>query len=450
MARVPRVPHASAGCAICCVALHTARRMYQIDATSTLRITRTGARRRLGVVVGRTVIALGITSLITDVSSEMVNTVLPIYLIFTLGLTPVQFGFIDGIYQGVTAFVRLIGGVAADRWNRHKEIAASGYGLSAICKIALVAAGASWPALASIVALDRMGKGVRTAPRDALISLTTAPDDHGIAFGVHRAFDSAGALLGPLVALAILAAWPNRFDLVFVTSFAIAIVGVGVLLLFVENIVATQRAMRSEQAAVPADMLDLMQVRSLARIVTTATVLSAVTISDAFLYLLLQRQDGFNPVMFPLLYVGTAGAFLLLAIPAGRLADVIGRRSIFLAGHVLLVPAYVLVMRASTGLAGVIGCVLLLGTYYAMTDGVLMALAGELCPDERRAAGMALVTTATSGARLVSPIVFGALWTWYGTSFVVRVYLGALLAALAAAAFMFQRDARRDSGVVVR
>src|SRR6266850_3688491 len=149
--------------------------MYQIDASATLGLPRPATLRRVRIGVGRTVIALGCTSLLTDVSSEMVSTVLPIYLVLHLGLTPLQFGFIDGIYQGVTALVRLIGGLAADRWHRHKEIAAAGYGISAFCKIGMIAAGAAWPVLASIVAVDRMGKGVRTAPRDALISLSTAP-----------------------------------------------------------------------------------------------------------------------------------------------------------------------------------------------------------------------------------------------------------------------------------
>src|ERR1700759_333982 len=108
--------------------------MYQIDVSSALRVPTSAAGRRFRVAVSQTVLALGTTSLITDVSSEMVSTVLPLYLVFQLGLTPLQFGFIDGLYQGITAFVRLLGGVVADRWTRYKEIAASGYALSAICK----------------------------------------------------------------------------------------------------------------------------------------------------------------------------------------------------------------------------------------------------------------------------------------------------------------------------
>jgi nitrate/nitrite transporter NarK len=175
--------------------------------------------------ISPTVYALGVTSLLTDISSEMVTSILPLYLVFALQLSPLQVGLLDAIYQGAAAAARLAGGWCADRWQRHKQVAAAGYGLSAACKLGWLAAGASWPALSAVMAADRVGKGIRTAPRDALISLASEPQRVGLAFGVHRAFDSAGALLGPLVAFAILAALPEAFDVIFVASFCIALAG---------------------------------------------------------------------------------------------------------------------------------------------------------------------------------------------------------------------------------
>ena len=414
--------------------------MYQIDASRALRLARSETLRRVRISVGRTVFALGCTSLLTDVSSEMVSTVLPLYLVLHLGLTPLQFGLVDGIYQGVTALVRLIGGVAADRWHRYKEVAAAGYGLSAVCKIGLIAAGAAWPVLAGIVALDRVGKGIRTAPRDALISLSTTPANLGVAFGVHRAFDSAGALLGPLVALALLARQPDRFDLVFVVSFGFAIVGLAVLLLYVETPASSgNRAMPAPGPyGPPPPPPEATYGRQLASLTMAAGLLSLATVSDAFIYLMVQRQARFNPALFPLMYVGTASAFLLLAVPAGRFADRIGRRVTLLGGHVLLLLVYLVAARPDQGLVTAVTCVLLLGGYYAMTDGILMALASAMCPPARRASGMAVVTTVTSGARFVAPILFGAAWTVYDATSALYLFAGALVGAVLCAALILR------------
>jgi MFS family permease len=165
----------------------------------------------------------------------MVSTVLPIYLLYTVGLTPLQFGVIDGIYQGGAALVRVASGFVADRTQRHKEVALAGYGLSALCRPLLIAFGSVWGALAAVIFVDRTGKGIRTAPRDALISLTTPKERLGTAFGVHRALDTTGAMIGPLIAFGLLMLVPEGFNSVFVVSFVFALLGVAVLALFVRN-----------------------------------------------------------------------------------------------------------------------------------------------------------------------------------------------------------------------
>ncbi len=183
--------------------------MYQFDLIQTLRRRRrapAGGGRR--VRVSRTVVLLGLTSMFTDISSEMVAAILPLYLVFGVGLSPVQFGVIDGLYQGVTAPVRLLSGVLGDRWRRHKEIAVAGYGLSTLTRLALPLAGNAVGALTATVMADRIGKGIRTAPRDAMISLSSTTENLAVSFSVHRALDTFGAMLGPLVAFAILALAP--------------------------------------------------------------------------------------------------------------------------------------------------------------------------------------------------------------------------------------------------
>ena len=209
--------------------------MYQIANTRVLVGAGKYLRSGEGVRVNRNVILLGLTSLFTDISSEMVATILPLYLVYTHGLSLLQFGVVDGLYLGAAAFVRIAAGIVGDRRQRHKQVAAFGYGLSAVCKLAFLAVGPLWTAFGAIVLADRTGKGIRTAPRDALISLSSKPEQLGTAFGVHRALDTTGAMIGPLLAFGLLALTPLDFKSVFVVSFCFAIVGLAIITLFVEN-----------------------------------------------------------------------------------------------------------------------------------------------------------------------------------------------------------------------
>src|SRR4051794_16971455 len=197
--------------------------MYSVQSSGSLarNLTAKGLKGR----VGGTVLLLGTCSLLTDISSEMVSAILPLYLVFTLGFTPLQYGVIDGIYQGAAALINLAAGFVGDRWRRHKVVAATGYGLSAVCKLGLAAVGGAWAGLSALILLDRTGKGIRTAPRDAMISLTAPQRELGFAFGIHRAMDTAGAMIGPIVAFALLAAAPNAFHSLFLISFFVAVLG---------------------------------------------------------------------------------------------------------------------------------------------------------------------------------------------------------------------------------
>src|SRR4051794_12210099 len=209
--------------------------MYQVEASKALLKPSLWARHSTRMRVPRNVVMLGMVSLLTDISAEMVATVLPLYLVFTLGASPLVFGAIDGTYRGVSALVQVASGFASDRLRKPKEVAGLGYVISAVGKVALVTAGNTIGGIGAIVAFDRVGKGIRTAPRDALISLSSAKENLATSFGVHRAMDSAGAMLGPIIAFGILLAAPARFDAVFVVSTMFAVLGVAVLVLTVQG-----------------------------------------------------------------------------------------------------------------------------------------------------------------------------------------------------------------------
>lgn len=371
-----------------------------------------------GAAVAPTVLVLGTVSLITDVSSEMVTAVLPLYLVAGLGLSPLGFGLLDGVYNGFSALVRLIGGHLADRGGgRHKAVAAFGYGLSAVCKPALLLVH-SLPLIGAVLAVDRTGKGLRTAPRDALISLSSTPEARGRAFGVHRAMDTAGALLGPLVAFLILRQAAEGYDAVFTVSFCVAAVGVLVLLLFVPRGGMTPAADPAAPAPPTAPAVQpslrasvaLLRRQDVRRLTVCATLLGLSTVSDSFVFLLLQHRLGVPDRWFALLPLGTAAAFLLLAIPLGRLADRLGRWRMFLAGHAALLGAYALLL--AHGPAYLV--LLLHGAFYAATDGVLMAAASTAVPAELRGAGLALIQTGQAAARFAASLAFGAAWTAWG------------------------------------
>ncbi|MET8156564.1 MFS transporter [Sphaerisporangium sp. NPDC005289] len=450
------------------------------------------------------VVALGTVSLFTDISSEMVTAVLPLYLIYQLALSPMQFGLLDGVYTGATAVLRLAGGHVADRFRRRKLVAGAGYALSAVCKLGYLLAGRSVPLIGLVIGLDRAGKGLRTAPRDAMISLSVPPEAQGRAFGLHRAMDTAGALIGPLAAFGVVAAVgaASGYDAVFVVSGCVAAIGVLVLALFVREpgafvrepgaagmsgpatpgSVASPRAVAephvdvptgaapatgSETArpdapqagqalpkgqAVPAEQAArgrrrgvslrgaavLMRERPFRRVLVAMTPLSLATISDSFLYLLLQRRLDIDAGWLPLLPVGVAAAYLLAAVPFGRLADRAGRSTVVIGGYVALLACYVLLLLPP-GPAVLVAALVLRGLSYAATDGVVSALAGPLLPEERRATGLAVVQTAQALGAMAASWAFGLLWTAQGPRAAVVAMAAGLGLALAVAVPMLRK-----------
>ncbi|WP_309620641.1 MFS transporter [Salinibacterium sp.] len=408
--------------------------------------------------VSSVVISLGIVSMLTDISSESVAAILPLYVTGVIGLSTVAYGFLDGLYQGVSAMVRIGGGWAADLGGQPKWVAFFGYGLSAVARVGLLFA-TSFGALTAVLTVDRLGKGIRTAPRDALVANASTPQNLAASFGMHRALDNTGAAIGPLLAFIILLVIPNGFSTVFVMSLAFALVGVAVLGIIIPNRrtnspvqAGTTRA--PDSAGPPAEIRRIrhrtpwreLNNPGLRRLLLVAGLLGVLTIGDGFIYLVLQDRSSFAAQFFPLLYVGTNVAFLVFAVPVGRFADRFGRARTLVLGHVLLLAAYVSATLPITGPAITILCLVLLGGYYAATDGILAVLATQFTTSATRATAIAAAQTVVAGARFISTAGFGILWFAIGRewSMLLVTIAIALVLPIVAAILRSARQYRAD------
>ncbi|TDQ05527.1 MFS transporter [Labedaea rhizosphaerae] len=393
------------------------------------RSGRPGASSTLRTAVPRTVVLLGTVSLLTDVSSEMVTAFLPVYLVFTLNMSYLQVGMLDAVYTGATSVLRMVGGYLSDKIGRHKAVAVAGYGLSAVTKLAFPAVGASAAGLSGVLAVDRAGKGLRTAPRDAMISLVTTKEKLGRSFGVHRMMDTIGALLGPLATYLVLTSLGTKPGPIFMISFCFAMLGLIVLVCFVRQPPKAEAVPSASRVSVKRS-LALLREPGIARTSLAALMLGLVSIADVFVYLVLQSTTGVDPRLLPLMPLGTALVFLLAATPLGQLADKVGRWKVFFAGHVVLLGVYLLLLGPFGGLP-LAACTLLLhGLFYAATDGVLMAHGATLVAPELRASGLAIVQTAQAVGRFTSSLLFGLLMTQLSMASAVLVAVVALAATL--------------------
>jgi MFS family permease len=406
-------------------------------------VDRSGRRLRRRRV-SRVVVALGMVSLLTDVSSESVSAILPLYLTSVVGLSTVAYGFVDGLYQGVSAVVRIGAGMASDRTGHPKWVAVVGYGLSCVARVFLLFA-SGLGSITAVVTADRIGKGVRTAPRDAMIASVTPTRDLGRAFGVHRTLDTIGAAVGPLMAFAILWAIPTGYSTVMVASLGAAVAGVALLLLLVPDHCtgapghadgARRQRIRWREVADP----------RLTRLLVVVGALGLFTVGDGFVYLALLDRSQFAAQWFPLLYVGSNIAYLLLALPIGRLADRVGRARVLLGGHLALVAAYACAAVPLAGWWPTVLALASLGTFYAATDGVTAAVAGRLVAPEVRASGIAAAQTVVALARLLSSTGFGVLWLLLGPrAALLAVAVPLLLVMVAAVPVVLRLDRVADA-----
>lgn len=377
--------------------------------------------------------ALGLTSLLTDFSSEMVVTVMPLYLSSVLQLSPFLVGLYDGIFHAITALVRVVAAHSSDRFRAHKNVAATGYALSAMARVLLMAAslGLFWVYASAL--LDRLGKGIRTAPRDALIASVAPAGQMGLAFGIHRRLDAIGAMLGPLLAAGLLWWWPEDFTIIFILSALSALLGLFVFCRRVPRIgdsvyTPTKSSLSVNSApthpsAAPGKSLVLACIGIF--------ILNSVAVSDAMLYLALQSTSGFDAHYLPLLFVGASGVFMILAQPIGRWTDRAGTLPAIALGFAALVLNCLAV--ASGALEGMWALLLvaaLMGVHYACTDGVIAMWVASRTPERSRTMALALIATAAGLGKLLSSTIFGALWQTFDVAIAAAAYAGGLLLIL--------------------
>nr|WP_183501136.1 MULTISPECIES: MFS transporter [Microbacterium] len=346
--------------------------------------------------------------MLTDISSESVSAILPLYITGFLGLSTIAFGVLDGMYQGVSSVVRIAGGYASDRIDQPKWVAFVGYALAAVARVGLLF-WTGFAALSAVITADRLGKGIRTAPRDALITATSDPQRLAASFGVHRMLDNIGAAIGPFLAFVILLVVPDGFHIVFIASLVFATIGVLVLGLIVPNVRSRKTRVDAGEPKVRVNWRSIVR-GPMRRVLAAAGILGLVTIGDGFVYLVLQARSDFAAQWFPLLYVGTNVAFLAFAIPLGRLADRVGRARVFVWGHAGLLAAYVIAVIPMADVAATLLCLVFLGVFYAATDGVLSALMSQLSTPDSRGTAIATAQTVIAVTRFVSAAGFGLLW----------------------------------------
>lgn len=386
-----------------------------------------------GTGVARIVLTLGLVSLLTDVSSESVSAILPLYLTAYVGLSTVAYGFVDGLYQGVSALVRIAGGRVADRTGRPQPVALAGYGLALLARVALLLAGGV-ASISTALAVDRVGKGLRTAPRDAMISAASDPAHLARSFGVHRALDTLGAALGPLLAFAVLWAVPDGYRTVLVLSVGFALLGVMVLVLFVPR---DAGGLREPRVRRPMPWRQVLT-RPMVALTAVAGVLGLLTVGDGFVYLALLDTSGFDAQWFPLLYIGTNVVYLALAIPLGRLADRVGRTRVLVVGHLPLAGAYLCAVLLG-GLPGTLAALTLLGLFYAATDGVLPAVVSRMTPPALRTSSIACAQTVVAVARMGASAGFGLLWFALGPRAALTAVAAGLTIAVLGGALVLLR-----------
>lgn len=356
----------------------------------------------------RTIIILGLTSLLTDISSEMVYPLIPFFLTATLGAGPAALGLIEGIAESVASILKLLSGMASDRMRRKKVFAIIGYGTSTVGKGALYLAG-GWPVVFAGRLLDRIGKGIRTAPRDALIADSARPGEAGTAFGLHRAMDTLGAALGVILAWMFLTMTPGDYSTVIFWSVVPAALGVALLFFVTEPPHATAArkplTLASWHALPP----------TLRRFLAVAFLFTLGNSSNTFL--LLRASDwGYTPSTIVLLYLVYNLAYAALSYPAGRWSDRLGRRAVLTAGYLLYAIVY-----AGFALAGDSGkawlpwvLFIVYGFYSAATEGVEKALIAELAPADLRASAIGLHAMIVGIGLFPASLLAGILWSTWG------------------------------------
>jgi MFS family permease len=374
---------------------------------------------------------LGLASLFTDTASEAIYPLLPIYLTRVLGAGAASLGLIEGSAEAVNSVLKVLSGRVSDRWRIRRPIVIAGYTLSSAVR-PLVAAVSSWPQLFAVRFFDRVGKGVRGAPRDAILAACATPATRGRVFGFHRAMDHVGAILGPVLASLFLLAWPGRYRWLFALT---AIPGaLAVLMLFRVRDAAVSRPPAREGAAPtePGDAAWRHLPRSYFVLLGVLLVFALGNSADAFL--LLRLTDlGVSPALIPILWALLHVVKAVMSVLGGVASDRVGRRLLIGGGWMV----YALVyggFASSASIGPVVAWFLVYGVYYGLSEGTEKALIADLAPPSLRGTAFGVYNAALGLGSLLASVLFGVVWKLVGPA--AAFGLGALL-ALAATVLLF-------------
>ena len=390
--------------------------------------------RAAAATIPRAVWVLGFVSLLMDISSEMIHSLLPVFMVTGLGASAFAVGIVEGIAEATALIVRVFSGTLSDYLGRRKPLAVAGYGLGALSKpLFALAATVQWVFVARFI--DRVGKGIRGAPRDALIADLTAPEIRGAAYGLRQALDTVGAFLGPIIAVALMLMLAGDFRSVFWFSVIPAVLSVALLVFGVH-----EAARAHGVAAVPPPLrLDIVKRLPGAYwwLVIAGAVFTLARFSEAFL-LLRAQQQGLPDAYAPLVLVLMNAVFAATAYPMGRLADRTNPLGLLAGGLAVLVAAdFVLALSPDLGITA--AGVALWGLHMGMTQGVLAALIAASAPAVLRGTAFGVFYLMSGVTMLAASVLAGFLWDRLGPE--TTFYAGAAFAVAAFALFVTPRFA---------
>lgn len=388
--------------------------------------------------------ALGFVSLFMDVSSEMIHALLPVYMVTALGASALAVGLIEGIAEATASITKVFSGALSDRLGKRKALAALGYGLAAFTKpIFPLAASVGWLVAARFI--DRIGKGIRGAPRDALVADLAPPALRGASFGLRQTLDTIGAFLGPLLAIALMWLTANHFTFVFWIAVIPAFLSLALILFAVRE---PPRPVSARQVRLPLSPSELRRLGGAYwRVVIIAALFTLARFSEAFL-VLKGQSIGLPLMLVPAVLVIMNIAYSLSAFPVGILSDRIDRRTLLILGLAVLIAADLVLASASGIMALAFGAVLW-GLHMGFTQGLLATLIADTAPAELRGTAFGMFNLITGLALLAASIIAGALWDGFGPQ--ATFLAGALFTALTVAGLLLfpgrSRDHRdRDAG----
>jgi MFS family permease len=372
-----------------------------------------------------TVWALGFVSMFMDISSEMIHALLPIYMVTVLGTSVLAVGIIEGIAEATASVVKVFSGALSDRLGKRKLLAALGYGLGALSKPVFPLAGTlAWLVGARFV--DRIGKGIRGAPRDALVADATPAELRGAAYGLRHTLDMFGAFSGPLLAIGLMWLTASHYQTVFWIAVMPAFLAVAVLLIYVKE--PKTIGPPKVRPVFSRDYLKCLGVQYWA-VLAVGVIFTLARFSEAFL-ILLAGEAGLSPMWAPIVLVLMGIAFSLSAYPAGVLSDRFGRAGILAVGMLCLLSAD-MILALVPGLVGLSIGIVLWGIHMGFTQGVFSALIADSAPAEFRGTAFGMFHLATGVALLLASLIAGLLWDIY--SYQLTFITGAVFALLALA-----------------